>query len=90
MRIIIVLIFLLAFQSFYNSPIKNKLLRMRKNKYILYQLEQINNIDKYKKNINSELEIFMKNALYVLDYNMSNYNNLNNEINKNVCWSSYY
>ena len=24
----------------------------------------------------------MKNALYVLDYNMSNYNNLNNEINK--------
>lgn len=75
-------IFLLAFQSFYNSPIKNKLLRMRKNKYILYQLEQINNIDKYKKNINNELEIFMKNALYVLDYNMSNYNNLNNEINK--------
>lgn len=75
-------IFLLAFQSFYNSRIKNKLLRMRKNKYILYQLEQINNINKYKKNINNEIEIFMKNALYVLDYNMSNYNNLNNEINK--------
>ena len=75
-------IFLLAFQSFYNSPIKNKLLKMRKNKYILYQLEQLNNINKYKKNINNELEIFMKNALYVLDYNMSNYNNLSNEINK--------
>lgn len=75
-------IFLLAFQSFYNSPNKNKLLRMRKNKYILYQLEQINNIDKYKKNINNDLEIFMKNALYVLEYNMSNYNNLNYEINK--------
>lgn len=75
-------IFLLAFQSFYNSPIKDKLLKMRKNKYILYQLEQINNINKYKKNINNELEYFMKNALYVLEYNMNNYKNLKGEINK--------
>ena len=75
-------IFLLAFQSFYNSPIKDKLLKMRKNKYILYQLEQINNINKYKKNINDELEYFMKNALYVLEYNMNNYKNLKSELNK--------
>lgn len=75
-------IFLLAFQSFYNSPIKNKLLKMKKNKYILYQLEQINNVTKYHNNINDELENFMNNALYVLDYNMSNYNILNNKINK--------
>ena len=75
-------ILLLAFQSFYNSPIKNKLLKMKKNKYILYQLEQINNVTKYNNNINDELEIFMNNALYVLEYNMSNYNILNSKINK--------
>ena len=75
-------ILLVAFQSFYNSPIKNKLLKMRKKKYILYQLEQINNNTKYKNNINDELENFMNNALYVLEYNMSNYIALNNRINK--------
>lgn len=75
-------ILLVAFQSFYNSPIKNKLLKMRKKKYILYQLEQINNITKYNNNINDELENFMNNALYVLEYNMTNYNALNSKINK--------
>lgn len=75
-------ILLVAFQSFYKSPIKNKLLKMRKKKYILYQLEQINNVTKYNNNINDELENFMNNALYVLEYNMSNYNALNSTINK--------
>jgi hypothetical protein len=75
-------LFLLAFQSFYNSPIKDKLIKMRKNKYILYQLEQINNNTKYNKNISYEMEIFMENALYVLEYNITNYNMLNNKINK--------
>ena len=75
-------LFLIAFQSFLNSPNKKKLLSIKRKKYILYQLEQINNREKYDKYINKELEIFMKNALYVLEYNMSNYKNISNEINK--------
>jgi len=75
-------ILLIAFQSFLNSPNKKKILKLKRKKYILYQLEQINNKEKYDKHINKEIEIFMKNALYVLEYNMSNYNNINNETNK--------
>ena len=48
----------------------------------MYQLEQINSKDKYDKHISKDIEKFMKNALYVLDYNMNNYNILDNEINK--------
>lgn len=75
-------IFFVAFQSFLNSPIRNNLLTLKKKKYILYQLEQINSKDKYDKHISKDIEKFMKNALYVLDYNMNNYNILHNEINK--------
>lgn len=75
-------LFLVAFQSFLNYPNRKKILGIKRKKYILYQLEQINNKEKYDKYVNKELEIFMKNALYVLDYNMSNYNNISNEINK--------
>jgi len=75
-------IFFVAFQSFLNSSIRNNLLRLKKKKYILYQLEQINSKDKYDKHISKDIEKFMKNALYVLDYNMNNYNILDNEINK--------
>jgi hypothetical protein len=75
-------IFLVGFQSFLYSNDKNKLLKIKRKKYILYQLEQINNEKKYFKNISKIAEEFMKNALYVLDYNIDNYNNLNNNINK--------
>lgn len=75
-------LFLLVFQSFLNSQNKDKLLKLKKNKYILYQLEQINTEEKYNNNMKLEYNNFLKNALYILDYNINNFNNIPSSLNK--------
>lgn len=77
-----VFILLVGFQSFFNSAQKKKLINMKKKKYILYQLEQINTNIKYENNITPEIVKFMSGALYVLEYNINNFKKLDNNINK--------